>query len=274
VGLADSYNMLGWWEFVPPQEAAPKAKQAALKALELDPFLPEAHASLALVKSDYDWDWKGAEEEFKEAFRLNPNYETAYRWYGGHLAATGRHDQAIAAAKRAQQLDPTSVLNSSDVGWELYLARRYDEAVAQLQRTVDMDSNYFPAHNWLALAYLGKSIYQQATEEAQKSAILSNNNTDAMTALAVSHAVSGNTRAATSILRELQAASGSRYVSSWDMAAVFTSLHNSEEAFKSLQKAYEDHDYRLPLLSSDNRFELLHSDPRYADLLRRMGLPQ
>jgi serine/threonine protein kinase/Flp pilus assembly protein TadD len=273
-GLADSYNMLGWWELVPPREAALQAKQAALKALELDPFLAESHASLAMVKSDYDWDWNGAEEEFKEALRLNPNYESAYRWYGGHLTVTGRHDQAIASAKRAQQLDPTSLLNSSDVGWELYLARRYDEAVVQLEKTLDMDSNFFPAHNWLAQAYLAKSMYQRATEEAQKSAILSKGDTDAMTALATSYAASGNTRAAITVLRTLQAASGSRYISNWDTAAILTSLNDREAAFKSLQKAYEDHDYRLPFLSSDSRFDRLHSDPRYADLLRRMGLPQ
>ncbi len=273
-GLADSYNMLGWWQFISAQEAGPKAKQAALKALELDASLPEAHASLAIMKSDYEWDWNGAEEEFKEALRLNPNYETAYRWYGGYLAVTGRHDQAIATAKRAQQLDPTSLLNSSDVGWELYLARRYDEAVGQLRKTVEMDVNYFPAHNWLALAYFGKSMYQQATEEAKKSAILSNNSTDAMAVLAISYAASGDTNAATSILRKLEAASGSRYISNWEMASIFTSLNDSEGAFKSLQKAYEEHDYRLPFLSSDNRFDTLRSDPRYAGLLRRMGLPQ
>ncbi len=272
-GLADSYNMLGWWEFVPPREAAPKAKEAALKALELDPLLPEAHASLAFVKFDYEWDWEGAEEEFKEAFRLNPSYETAYRWYGGLLAATGRHDQAIAAAKRAQELDPTSLLNSADVGWELYLARRYDEAVDQLRKTVEMDANHFPTHNWLALAYVAKSMHQQAIEEAQKSAILSNNSTPAMAALAISYAASGNTKDATSILRTLDAALKSRYISNWEVAAIFASLNDTEQAFKSLQKAYEDHDYRLPFLNADTRFDRLHSDPRYPDLLRRIGLP-
>ena len=272
-GLADSYNMLGWWEFVPPREAAPKAKEAALKALELDPLLPEAHASLAFVKFDYEWDWAGAEEEFKEAFRLNPSYETAYRWYGGLLAATGRHDQAIAAAKRAQELDPTSLLNSADVGWELYLARRYDEAVDQLRKTVEMDANHFPTHNWLALAYVAKSMHQQAIEEAQKSAILSNNSTPAMAALAISYAASGNTKDATSILRTLDAALKSRYISNSEVAAIFASLNDTEQAFKSLQKAYEDHDYRLPFLNADTRFDRLHSDPRYPDLLRRIGLP-
>ena len=133
--------------------------------------------------------------------------------------------------------------------------------------------NHFPTHNWLALAYVAKSMHQQAIEEAQKSAILSNNSTPAMAALAISYAASGNTKDATSILRTLDAALKSRYISNWEVAAIFASLNDTEQAFKSLQKAYEDHDYRLPFLNADTRFDRLHSDPRYPDLLRRIGLP-
>jgi serine/threonine protein kinase/Tfp pilus assembly protein PilF len=273
-GLADSYNMLGWWEFVSPQEAAPKAKQAALKALELDPLLPEAHASLAVVRADYDWDWTGAEEEIKEALRLNPSYDTTYRWYGNFLRAMGRHEEAIAAARRAQELDPTSLLNSSNLGVELYRARRYDEAADQLRKTREMDDNYYPTHRWLALVYIEKSMNKQAIQEAQKAAVLSNNSTSALTVLAIAYAASGNTKEATKILRSLEAASKSQYISSFEVAAIFVSLSETDQAFKSLQKACDQRDYGLSFLAVDSRFDKLHSDPRYADLLRRMALPQ
>jgi eukaryotic-like serine/threonine-protein kinase len=273
-GLADSYNMLGAWQFLPAQEAGPKAKQAALKALELDPLLPEARASLAVVKTDYDWDWSGAEEEIKEALRLNPSYESAYRWYGNVLNLMGRHEEAIAAARRAQELDPTSLLNSSNLGVELYRARRYDEAVDQLRKTREMDDNYYPTHRWLALVYIEKSMNEQAIQEAQKAAVLSNNSTSALAVLAIAYADSGNTKEATKILRSLEAASRSRYVASFDVAAILASLNETEHVFESLQKSYDNHEYQLCLLKADPRFDRLHSDPRYADLLRRMGLPQ
>jgi eukaryotic-like serine/threonine-protein kinase len=273
-GLADSYNMLAWWQFVSAQEAGPKAKQAALKALELDASLPEAHASLGLEKANYEWDRVSAEKEFHEALRLNPSYATTYRWYGSILSPMGRHEEAIATAKRGQELDPTSLIDSSNVGFTLYLARKYDEAVDQLRKTMDMDANYFPTHRWLALTYLGMSMPQQALQEAQKAAILSNNSTDSVTVLAVSYAASGNSKEATSTLRGLEAASRSRYISSFEVAAVLASLNKKDEALDFLQKAYEEHNYWLPYLNEDARFDRLHSDPRFVDLLRRMGLPR
>ena len=275
-GLADSYNMLASWGFVSAQEAGPKAKQAALKALELDPSLPEAHASLGVENTQFDWDWVGAEKEFKEALRLNPSYETTYRWYGNFLNAMGRHEEAIAAARRAQELDPTSLLNCANLGMELYRARRYDEAVQQLRKAAEMDANYFPTHLWLALAYIQQSMHVQAVQEAQKSAVLSNNSTYAMQAVAIADAASGKTKEATTILRSLEAeaASRSRYLGSYHVAAIFANLNETNRAFEALQKAYDNHEYELYHLKVDPRFDRLHSDPRYADLLRRMGLPQ
>jgi len=160
------------------------------------------------------------------------------------------------------------------VGLQLYRARRYDEAVAQLHKAADMDANYFPTRRWLAMAYLGKSMPEQALQEAQKAAALSNNGTEAVAHVAVCYAVLGNTNKATAMLRSLQAASKSRYVSSFEIAAIFASLNEANQAFESLKKAYDDHDYDLPSLRVDSRFDKLHSDPRYADLLRRMGLPK
>jgi serine/threonine protein kinase/Flp pilus assembly protein TadD len=273
-GLAETYNMLGFYQFVPPREAGPKAKQAALKALELDTLLPEAHASLGLVKAGYEWDWAGGEEEFKEALRLNPSYDAVYRWYGNALDPLGRAEEAVAAAKRAEELDPTSLINSAAVGTELCRARRYDEAVDQLRKTEEMDANYFPTYRWLAMAYLGKSMPEQALQEAQKAAALSNNSTEAMADLAISYAASSKTKEATSVLRSLEAASRSRYVSSFEISAIFVSLNETNKAFELLQKAYDEHNYNLPTLKVDARFDNLHSDPRFGDLLRRIRLPQ
>ena len=266
--------MLGLWEFVAPHEAAPKARAAALKALELDPLLPEAHASLGMVKTAYDWDWASGEDEIKEALRLNPNYETAYRWYATILHPTNRHDEAIASARHAQELDPTSVLNSFALGYELYMARKYDEALAQLQKTLPMDTKYFPTHSWLALTYIQKSMPEDALEEARKAADLSNESTISMSVLAVSYASSGNAKEARGILQRLEADSKSRYISSLEISLIFASLHESDRAFESLQRAYENHDYNLFRLRAEPAFDRLRSDPRFADLVGRIGLPQ
>ncbi len=273
-GLADSYNVLCWWEFAAPQEAGPKALQAALKALELDPSLPEAHASLALIKTEYEWDWAGAETEIKTAIRLNPNYESAYRWYADVLAPTGRLEEAIAASRRALELDPTSSLNSAVVGFNLYRARKYDEAADQLQKTMEMDTDYLPTHSWLALVYIQKSMIKQAIQEAQKSAVLSNKGTSALAVLAIAYAASANTKETTKILQSLEAASQSRYISSLEVAAILTSLNETDQAFNSLRKAYDQRDYGLAFLAVDPRFDRLHSDPRYVSLRRRIGLPE
>jgi TolB-like protein/Tfp pilus assembly protein PilF len=273
-GLADSYNMLGIWQFVAPREVAPKAKAAALKAIELDPLLPEAHASLGMVKTLYEWDWAGGEGEIKEALRLNPSYETAYRWYATVLDGTERHEEVIASSRHALELDPTSLINSSSLGFEMYMVGKYDDAVIQLQNTLAMDPNYFPTHHWLSMTYIQKSMPNDAFQEARKAADLSNESTLSMSDLARSYAVSGNAKEARRILQTLQAASKSRYISRVEIATIFASLNESDHAFDSLQKAYENRDYNLFRLRADPRLESLHKDPRYAELLRRIGLPQ
>jgi DNA-binding winged helix-turn-helix (wHTH) protein/TolB-like protein/Tfp pilus assembly protein PilF len=273
-GLADSYNMLGIWQFVAPREVAPKAKAAALKALELDPLLPEAHASLGMVKTLYEWDWAGGEGEIKEALRLNPSYETAYRWYATILDGTERHEEVIASSRHALELDPTSLINSSGLGFEMYMVGKYDDAVIQLQNTLAMDSNYFPTHHWLSMTYIQKSRPNDAFQEARKAVDLSNESTLSMSDLARSYAVTGNAKEARRILQTLQAASKSRYISSFEVATIFASLNESDHAFDSLQRAYENRDYNLFRLRADPRLESLHRDPRFADLLRRIGLPQ
>jgi len=266
--------MSGICQFFAPHEVAPKAKAAALKALELGPLLPEAHASLGMVKTLYEWDWAGGENEIREALRLNPSYETVYRWYATVLDGTERHEEVIASSRHALELDPTSLINSSSLGFELYMVGKYDDAVAQLQNTLAMDPNYFPTHHWLSMAYIEKSMPNEAFKEARKAADLSNESTLSMSDLARSYAVLGNAKEARRILQTLQAASRSRYISSFEIATIFASLNESDHSFDSLQKAYEERDYNLFRLKTDPRLESLHKDPRYADLLRQIGLTQ
>jgi Tfp pilus assembly protein PilF len=156
-GLADCYNMLGDYAFVLPHDSYPKAKAAAIKALEIDEHLAEAHNSLALVKLYYDWDFPAAEREFKRALELNPNYATAHQWYGEYLMVTGRFDESLAEMRRAQELDPLSPIINTAVGYAFWHARRYDQAIEQLRKTLEMEPNFLPA-----LSYLGMAYEQQA----------------------------------------------------------------------------------------------------------------
>jgi Tfp pilus assembly protein PilF len=180
----------------------------------------------------------------------------------------------IASSRHALELDPTSLINSSALGFEMYMVGKYDDAVIQLQNTLAMDSNYFPTHHWLSMTYMQTSRPNDALQEARKAADLSNESTLSMSDLARSYAVTGKAKEARRILQTLQAASKSRYISSFEVATIFASLNESDHAFDSLQRAYENRDYNLFRLRADPRLESLHKDPRFADLLRRIGLRQ
>ena len=156
-GLADCYNLLSLYSALPPKDAMPKAKAAALQALELDESLAEAHNSLAYAKLYYDWDWNGAEKEFRRALELNPNYAIAHHWYHEYLVAMGRFEEGHSQILRAQELDPLSLMISADVGWGFYFARRYDDALEQLRKTLELEPNFVMAHFILGLTYLQKA---------------------------------------------------------------------------------------------------------------------
>ena len=167
-GLADCYNLLSLYSALPPRDAMPKAKAAALQALELDDSLAEAHNSLAYAKLYYDWDWNGAEKEFRRALELNPNYAIAHHWYHEYLVAMGRFEEGHSRILRAQELDPLSLMISADVGWGFYFARRYDDALEQLRKTLELEPNFVMAHFILGLTYLQKRQFEQATAELQQ----------------------------------------------------------------------------------------------------------
>jgi serine/threonine protein kinase/tetratricopeptide (TPR) repeat protein len=271
-GLADCYAVYGTYEVVPPREAIPRAKEAASKALALDETLAEPHAALGFIKDGYDWDWQGAEREFKRAIELNPNYAIARYWYSIFLSATGRLDDAIAEAKRAQDADPASLVISTISAQAYYFSRRPDQAIQELRKTLYIDSGFYIAHWLLAMIYTEAGRYEEAIAEGQKAWSLSGSAPSALGQLGYSYAVSGKDAQAKRVLAELQDLSKRRYVAPLDIAIVYVGLREKEQAFEWLDKAYEDRSFFLEWIKVDPRFYSLRGEPRFQDLLRRIGL--
>jgi DNA-binding winged helix-turn-helix (wHTH) protein/TolB-like protein/Tfp pilus assembly protein PilF len=270
-GLADCYNMQVIYGVRQPKDAFPRAKEAALKALELDETLAEAHSSLAFTKFRWDRDRVEAEREFQLAIKYKPAYAPAHQWYSSYLVAFERFDEAIAEAKRAQELEPLSFISSSHLAWILYLSGKNDEAMEQSRKTLKLDPNFFPAHRYLGLAYQQKGMHQKAVAEFQRGLQLSGSPL-MLALLGHAHAASGNRAEARKILAELHDLQSRRYVSSYTVAAIYAGLGEKDEAFKWLEKAHEDRDVWLMNLKVDPVFVRLKSDKRYLDLLTRAGL--
>jgi TolB-like protein/Tfp pilus assembly protein PilF len=272
-GLADSYILLGEYSLVPAKEAFTKAREAATKALELDDKLAEAHNALAAVKADYDWDWPGAEREFRRAIELNPGYATAHQWYAELLSELGRHEEALAEIKQAQQLDPFSLIINAVSGDALRSAGQYDLAIEQLRKTLEIDPNFAHAHFHLAMTFLRKEAYAEAIAEFQRASTLSPNVADYKGGLGYAYARAGKRAEARKMLAELKERSQRRYVSWFYVAAIYAGLDEKDQAFAFLEKAYAQHEQGLVVINREPMFDPLRSDPRYQDLLRRMDLP-
>jgi serine/threonine protein kinase/tetratricopeptide (TPR) repeat protein len=273
-GLADDYLLLGESEFLLPSEALHKAKAAALKALEIDETIGEAHTSLADVKAVYDWDWAGATQEFKRAIELNPNYGTAHQWYAEDvLLRLGRFQDAIAEVKRAEAVDPLSLIINATESWVLVFTGDYDNAIKQGQRTLDLDPNFPTAHANVGFAYEFKGAYKEAIREFQKASSLS---AEPGLKASVGHAYAkmGDRAAALAVLGELERLAAEKRGTPFGEALIYTALGDRERAFQKLQQACDQRSYWIPLIKIDRRFDDLRSDPRYPDLLRRMGLLQ
>jgi serine/threonine-protein kinase len=268
-GLADSYGTMGDYGYLDPKEAFPKAKFAAQKALEIDDTLAEAHASLAKVK-ELDWDWSGAESEYKRALELNPNYAAAHLYYSSYLSKMGRHDEAISEGKRAVELDPLSLSIKANMGIAYFLARRYDQAMEVYQKILEMDSNFNTAHFMLAIVYSVKGMYKESIAECQKIIELEGSNPVTLVLLAQTYALSGKKDEAQKILDQVK--SSKEYVAPHDIAQLYAALGDKEEAFKWLEKAYEARDGQLGYFKVIPLMDSLRSDPRFQDLLRRVGL--
>jgi TolB-like protein/Tfp pilus assembly protein PilF len=270
-GLAYNYIVASEW-LLPARDAIPKVRAAANKALELDEKLAEAHTWLGSACYWYDWDWVAAEREFKRAIELNPNYATAHQVYGLHLTLLGRFDQALEENKRAQELDPLSLETNTFLGLSLYFARRYDQAIEQLRKTMEMDPNY-----WFAYLYLGR-VYEQKGEPdkaivvLQKAKLIENTNPELLAALGHAYAVSGRKGEAQKVLDELNQRSKESYVAPYFIATIYAGLEEKEQAFGWLEKGHEERSFYLTWLKVDPNLDSLRSDPRFTDLLRRVGL--
>ena len=271
-GLADTYALLGDWQYavMTPKEGLPKAKAAAIKALELDNTLGEAHNSLAFCLDGFDWDFESAGKEFRRAVELSPGYATAHHWYAWHLSLVGHNDEAIAEMKKAQSLDPLSLIINADLAELFLISRSYDESIEQSRKTIQMDSNFGLAHNQLAQAYLQKRMYSEAIAELQKAIQDSGGSPTFTSNLARTYAASGDRKMALQLLGDLKKGSKPGYSHASEIAAVYAALGDRDQAMMWLEKGYEERFNPGVLLRPG--FDPLRSDPRFQNLLSRIGL--
>ncbi len=273
-GLSDSYLSLVFpLGAVAPREVMPKAKEAALRALVIDNALGEAHASIAYITFFYDWDWAAAEKEFKRAIELNPNNADTHHWYSHYLMGQGRIDESLTQSKRALELSPFDILFNIHLAWHYLYARQYDQALDQIEKTVEMDKNFAQSYPWLGLILEQKGRYAEAIAAFQNAIrLFPGGSSIAEAELAHTYAVSGNREEAQKIIAELQQLAKSKYVSSFQIAAIYAGLGEKDQAFAWLEKAYEERSDGLVNLNAEQRFDSLRSDPRFTDLARRIGL--
>jgi len=277
-GLADCY-VLGNILQMPPKEAMPMAAEAARKALAIDNQLAEAHTSLAKIKLSYEWDWAGAEAEFKQAIQLNPGYATAHQWYGVYLSEMGRHDESVRERSTAQDLDPLSLSIATGLGRALYWARRYDESISRLQTIIPKDPNYADTYWSLGLAYEQKRMNAEAISafhravELSRSSEFAEGKPEMMAALAYAYGQAGKQTEARGILDQLQKTSTSqRYVSPYAVSLIYIALNDKDAAFQSLGRAFQERDENLVHLRVDPRLDPIRSDARFQQLLKQINL--
>ncbi|HKN59986.1 MAG TPA: protein kinase [Candidatus Acidoferrales bacterium] len=272
-GLSESYPPLSTFGWFPAHDMMPKAKAAAHKALEIDPNLAEAYTGLALATTYYDWDWPKAEGYFQQAITLNPSYPTAHQWYSLFLQVTGRSQEAAAEIKRAVDLDPFSLAVNQQVGSIYYLARHYDEAIEQLRRTIELDANFPLSHFQLGRVYAAKGRHREAVAEWQRYSDLSPGSFP-LGYLGYGYGRLGDRAQALRILEELKAGSRKEFVSAYTFAVIYAGLNDKDQVFASLQQALQERTAFLIWVKLDTMWDPFRSDPRFADLVRRVGLPQ
>jgi serine/threonine-protein kinase len=271
-GLADSYTTLGYLSSLAPDESFPKAKAAAARALELDATLAEPHTSLAYAKFYYDWDWEGAESEFEQAIELDPNYATGHHWYSLYLTARERHPEALAEIERANELDPLSLIIATDMGFESYYSGQYDQAIKQLQSVLEMNQDFPLAHFWLGRTYQQQARYEEAVAEYQKAIPALRNWVPAKAAIGNAYGICGKKAEAQRVLVELDELAKATYVTPYARGLVYAALGEKEQAFAALNEAFDERSHWLVWLKLDLRWGELRKDPRFAELVRRIGL--
>jgi DNA-binding winged helix-turn-helix (wHTH) protein/TolB-like protein len=272
-GLADSHLGNAFYHYASPQSAMPLARTAALKALEIDGSLAEPHASLAHVKTNYEWDWAEAERLSRRAIALEPKYATAHQWFGMHdLAPRGRLEEAIAETRRARQLEPLSAVFNAFVGAALFSARRYDEALEECRKAIDLHPDFGVAHWYLGRAYLQKGRHREALAELQTAVTLSGGSPLMKGTLGVGYALAGDRAAAEGTLAELTKLRAESYASALDLADIHAALGDREQAFRWLDQAAAERSFHLIYLKVWPELDPLRSDPRFKALVLRLGL--
>jgi tetratricopeptide (TPR) repeat protein len=270
VGLADTYNVISFYGGPPPSESFPKAEAAAKRALALDDKLGEAHAALGDTLFSYYWDWKGADREFRRAINLNPGSAVTHHWYSELLSMLGRHTEAISEIQKAAQLDPLSLVINGTVGGAYYLARRYTEAEKQVRQTLELDERFGPAHDLLGWVYLEQNRKREAIAEFKMAVALSGNSPYEEAALGCAYGRVGDYRRAREIAADLEFRSKQQYVSPEALARVYVALGENNLAIDRLETAYKTHVDTLNNIYVEPCYDVIRSDPRFQNLIRRM----
>ncbi len=271
-GLADAYNMLASYHFVPPDEAYPKAKQAALKSLELDENLAEGYTSLAWVKYRYEGDWFGAETDYNWAIGLNPSYAIAHQWYGALLRDMGRFDESLAEFERARELNPFSLAINTSIAYLYYFARQYDQAIAQCTKALEIDPNFHWAYDAMGLVYLQKGAFEQSLESLLRAVALSETSIDYSCHLAQAYALAGMNKEALEILDVLLVRSETGYVPLHEMALIYKALGRRDQALAFLERAAEEQLSIVTPSRMDPRWDTLRVDPLFTEVLKKIDL--
>jgi serine/threonine protein kinase/Tfp pilus assembly protein PilF len=272
-GLANTYNILGYYNTLPPKDAYPKARAAAIKALELDDSLGEGHAALAVVKRDFEWDWAGAEKEFKRSIECDGGYADAHHWLATLMNVLGNRHEGLRLMHRALELDPLSLSINTDMGRALYFAREYDQAIEQFKKTAEIEPNFAITYVWLGKTLEQKGMFERAVSEMEKAVTLTGSTTYFLSHLGHSYALANHKKKAEEILQELDNLSRSKYVSPYDRALIYLGLGETEKSFEWLDKAIEDRSHWMIYLKVEPQLDPLRPHARFGDLLRRVNLP-
>ncbi len=272
-GLSYYYQLVEDLYF-PPAEVMPKAEQAARKALTIDESIPDSHVALGSVLTFYDFDWAGAEREFKRAIELDPNYAPAHAYYSWYLISVGRPDEAVAEARRASALDPTSAEMASFPGWWLYLAHRYDESIAEFGKCLELDPEYLVCMSVLAEPLERRNRLADAIATATKTLKIEPRWSWSTADLARAYALSGRRIDAQKLLDQMLTPAKDVYVSDYLLATAFTAMGDKQRALDELEKAWSSRSFFLDFIQSDPKVDLLRSEPRFQELVRKMNFPR
>jgi tetratricopeptide (TPR) repeat protein len=272
-GIADCYDVLAFYNAVAPREAFPRAKAAAKKALEIDSSLAEARASLAYARHYFDWDWAGAEEEYREALKRNPDYSTTHLFYANYLTTMGRFEEAHAQIRRAQEIEPLSLILSNSIGWIHLYSRRFEEAIASFRKTAELDRRFIPMHFFYGCALEELGRWDEAAAEFEEAIRLSGGGTLYRALLARAHARAGRRTEALAQISQLRDLRAETYVPAYALATVSAALKDPDAAFRELEKAWAEQSHWMSFLRVDPALDPLRADPRFEALAGRMNFP-